>query len=661
MSVLPGGRTHEPGETSRAAGFPRCFCREDRPGAASVASAWDTGVHSAGFPAAGFPWRTTEREGSRMAMRRAIVATMMVLASVQCVWAVEGGFTISSTEALGISGGQVGCGDGTWFLGAGLPPSQLNIRHTANVNAADTTNADQLRSGGGMGLSLSGQGVTVGIWDGNAVRATHQEFGGRVTVVDAVGAADHATHVAGTIGAAGVNASAKGMAPSVSIRSREWTNDTVEMAADANLINISNHSYSNVSGWTANIDWGLGPVDTWYADRSLYSVEDPAFGKYTSATRDLDTVLYNNPKLLSVWAASNDRGEAYKNLSGNNSYVTYLSGGASGPGWYIVYTTSRPAPPSDGNGGTGYDCLPADQVAKNTLTVGSVLDHTVDPHNPATITTNSFSSYGPTDDGRIKPDVVGNGNSLTSSVATSDSSYASYSGTSMAAPNVTGSIALLVEHYRNTNSGATPNSATLKALVVHSATDAGNTGPDYAYGWGLMNAAAAAACITGAVVDPPSERLAWIFDGETYNGTAWILNLLSDGTNPFKATIAWTDPAPTTLPGSGLDNATSVLVNDLNLRIIGPDSTVYYPWTLDPANPSNPAVRTQANHVDNLEQVLINSPGAGWYSIRVAHTGTITGGTQVFSLIATGAVPEPTTLGLLVLGGLALLARRRRK
>ncbi|MGB2613556.1 MAG: S8 family serine peptidase [Phycisphaerae bacterium] len=440
-------------------------------------------------------------------MRRVILASLVVLVSIQWVSADERAPAISAAEALGLSGPPIDCGDGTWFLGAGTAPTQLHIPHPANANAADTTNADQLRSGGGLGLSLSGQGVTVGIWDGNAVRATHQEFGGRVTVVDAVSAANHATHVAGTIGAAGVVASAQGMAPSVSIRSREWTNDVAEMAADASLIQISSHSYSFTRGWTV-MNWGSGSEDTWYADRSTYSTEDPYFGKYDSSSQALDQVLHDNPKLLSVWAASNDRGDAYQNLSGNNTYVTYLSAGPSGSGWYRVPTTSYSAPPSDGNGGTGYDCLPQDQVAKNTLTVGSVLDHTVDPHDPATITTNSFSSYGPTDDGRIKPDVVGNGNSLYSSLASTDSSYGSMSGTSMAAPNVTGSIALLVEHYRNKNSGTTANSATLKALVLHSATDAGNTGPDYAYGWGLMNAAEAAACITGAVDDPPSERLA---------------------------------------------------------------------------------------------------------------------------------------------------------
>jgi len=600
-------------------------------------------------------------------MKRALLAALVVLASVQWVSAEENAGAVSASEALGITGPPIDLGDGMWFLGAGPPPSLLNIPSPANVNAADTTNADQLRSGGGLGLNLTGLGVTVGVWDGGPVRATHQEFNdgvnpSRVMVIDAGTSDNHATHVAGTIGAEGQVASALGMAPAASIRSRNWTNDTAEMSADASLIQLSNHSYSYIRGWEGGIDWGIGPVDTWYADRSVHSTEDPYFGKYDSSARALDQVLHDNPKLLSVWAASNDRDDAYQNLRGDNRYVTYLSSGPSGPGWYLVQTSSYPAPPGDGNSGTGYDSLPQNQVAKNTLTVGSVLDHTVDPHNPATISINTFSSYGPTDDGRVKPDVVANGTSLYSTVATSDSSYASYSGTSMAAPNVTGSLALLLEHYRNKNGGATPNSATLKNLVIHTATDFGNPGPDYSSGWGLMNAADAAQFITGAVDDPPAMRLTWLFDGEAYSGTVWTLDLFSAGTTALKATLVWTDPAPATLPGAGLDDPLSVLVNDLDLWITGPGGTFYYPWTLNPANPSAAAVRTALNHRDNVEQVLIDSPLSGWYTIHVGHTGTIAGGTQDFSLLASGAVPEPVTLLLVVAGGAwALLGRRTRR
>jgi hypothetical protein len=109
------------------------------------------------------------------------------------------------------------------------------------------------------------------------------------------------------------------------------------------------------------------------------------------------------------------------------------------PGWYLVANAGATvAPPGDGNGGTGYDTLSTQQTAKNSLVVGSVLDVLNDPYTSGDIVTSVFSSYGPTDDGRVKPDVVGNGQGLFSTFSGSNTAYGNMSGTSMAAPNVTG-------------------------------------------------------------------------------------------------------------------------------------------------------------------------------------------------------------------------------
>jgi len=109
--------------------------------------------------------------------------------------------------------------------------------------------------------------------------------------------------------------------------------------------------------------------------------------------------------------------------------------------------------------------------------------------------------------------------------------------------------------------------------------------------------------------------------------------LTYSGSDPLKATIVWTDPAGTA-HGSGLDETTSVLVNDLDLWITGPGGT-YNPWTLDPPNPSNAAVRTTRNHLDNVEQVLIDTPTAGTYTVHVGDTGGVLD--QVFSILISGA------------------------
>ena len=103
---------------------------------------------------------------------------------------------------------------------------------TDNLNAARTVSTDKLWPTGNLDLFLDGTGETLGIWDGGSVRDSHQEFTGRVTKVDAANLSDHSTHVAGTMIAAGVDPAAQGMAFAAHLRSRDWNNDTGEMAAD---------------------------------------------------------------------------------------------------------------------------------------------------------------------------------------------------------------------------------------------------------------------------------------------------------------------------------------------------------------------------------------------------------------------------------------------
>ena len=551
----------------------------------------------------------------------------------------------ATRDALALTGGPHGLielGDGEIFrLATGPSPSEFPIHETNNVDAADTTNTDQVKPGSSLGLSLTGSGYTVGVWDGGLIRDTHQEFGGRVTLADSGSTHYHATHVGGTIGASGVVASAEGMATQVGLRSRDWSDDFSEMNSDAALIDVSNHSYGYVTGWSVypasnyGFSTSTGNVDVWYDDRYLYSSEDPDFGKYGDVDRDLDQVLYDNPDLLSVWSAGNDRNDSYGNASGDGNYVAWLSGdpgvvGWSGSGWYLVPNSgATSAPGGDGNSGTGYDSLGGKHTAKNSLVVGAVNDITADPYTSGQIVTTSFSSYGPTDDGRVKPDVVGNGAGLYSTDDGSDTDYRSLSGTSMSAPNVSGTAVLLVEHFED-EFGSAPRSASTKGVLIHTASDAGQTGPDYAYGWGLVNAADAATFLTDAALNATGHSY---FDERTYSGSEWTVDLDADGGQPLKATIVWTDPAGTA-HGDGLDLTTPVLVNDLDLWITGPSGTSY-PWTLDPANPTNAAVRTAANHVDNAEQVLIDAPVAGTYTIHVGQTGTVS--MQEFSLLVSGA------------------------
>ena len=148
----------------------------------------------------------------------------------------------------------------------------------------------------------------------------------------------------------------------------------------------------------------------------------------------------------------------------------------------------------------------------------------------------------------------------------------------------------------------------------------------------LADAAAAATFITDSALGAAGESL----QERTYSGTEYTEEIVSPGTEPLKFTLVWTDPAGT-VQAAGLDVTTPVLVNDLDLWVTGPGGT-YYPWTLNPASPTAAAVRTAANHVDNVEQVLIDVPAAGTYTLHVGHTGTSF--TQDYTLLVSGGLDE---------------------
>jgi VCBS repeat-containing protein len=510
--------------------------------------------------------------------------------------------------------------DGVWFLGTGPSPAELQIRASHNLAAADTTNADQLWAGGGLGLNLTGNGLEVGVWDGGRVLNTHQEFGGRVTFGDSASSFNnHATHVAGTIGAAGVNANARGMASQTHIVSYDWNSDMGELL-NANSIVASNHSYGILSGW-AIYDFGFGQEDGWFGDRAQFT-EDPRFGKYNNDARTLDLVLHNKPNLLSVWSAGNDRNDSYTNRRNDNTYTAFFSSGFQQAGYYRVSTSAFPPPPSDGVK-SGYDTLEGNKNSKNSLVIGAVNDATADPIIASSVTTAAFSSYGPTDDGRVKPDLVANGVGVFSTSSAGNASYTTMSGTSMAAPNATGSAVLLIEHHNNLF-GSMPRSATTKAVMIHNALDVGNFGPDYATGWGLLDAARSAQFLTAAKNNGPV-----LFHETSFTGASRTFEFTVTPGSPLKATIVWTDPAGTAHSFNVLNQTTSVLVNNLDLQITGPGGT-YFPWTLNPSNPSAPAVRTGPNNVDNVEQVLIDNPEAGTYTITVTGPSSIT---QPFTIL----------------------------
>ena len=481
---------------------------------------------------------------------------------------------------------------------------------TNNEDAAISTRTDYLWT---PPFEVTGEGYTnLGEWDGGAVRGTHDELAGRVTQVDeASSLSSHATHVAGTLIASGQNSSAKGMAHKGTLLAYDWNNDGSEMAtAAASGLEVSNHSYGYITGWYGSSHW-LGDISI--AQNEAYS-----FGFYGSPARSWDQIAYNAPNYLIVKSAGNDRNDNAP--SPGTAHSHNFSGS---------FTDTHN---SDGFDNGGYDTISGAGIAKNVLTVGAVNDVS-NFGNPNNIDMTTFSGWGPADDGRIKPDIVGNGVNLNSSVASSNSAYSNYSGTSMASPNVTGTLALLQQYYKSKHGNTPMLAATLKALVLHTADEAGDAiGPDYAYGWGLLNAKKAAEMIK------EDETTNLIDELTLSNNTPYIRNIVLGADIPsLKVTIVWTDPAGTPV-APALDPSDKMLVHDLDLKITK-DGTTYYPWKLDPANPSNAATQNSKNSVDNVEQVFILNPTAGTYKIEVGHSGTLTSD-QNFSIVISSSQAE---------------------
>lgn len=504
---------------------------------------------------------------------------------------------------------------------------------TSNAGAAAGTGAAVLNDEAGV-FKLDGSGINLYEWDGGKVLTTHQEFGGRVKQGDVpASTSDHSTHVAGTLVASGVDKKAKGMAYRANLTAYDWNSDLTEMATAAqNAALVSNHSY----GFTGGFSYGSQSGNTgwhWMGDDS--ETEFIGFGQYRTTDGDWDYLLTQNPYYLPVKAAGNPRGDGPE--PGGLHYVRILENGS------YVWKASNKVRQKNG-GLDGFDCVNQGATSKNTLVVAAVEKLPMGYNGPQDVKVASFSAFGPTDDGRIKPDISGIGVDLYSTNSTGNADYTTMSGTSMASPNVTGNLALLQQHYNRLNASFM-KSATVKALVINTAKEAGAApGPDYKHGWGLLDAQKAAETISAR------DKYSLIQEDKVLNTSTKEFNLVASGSQPLKVTIAWLDPKPTVLSkASVLDDSTKMLVNDLDIKITD-GINEYRPWILDPANPSAPATKGE-NVRDNVEQIVIDNPIPGQvYKLVVSHKGTlkknqlgsynlinlVDAAEQEFSLVATG-------------------------
>ncbi len=462
----------------------------------------------------------------------------------------------------------------------------------SNLGLATSIKTTKLWAGGGLGLSLNGSGMEVsatrsrlGMWEPGPTRTSHQEFSGRAIQRDlpvfttSDGNTDHAAHVAGTMIGAGVDAQAKGMAWGAKLDCYEsQTNELAEiLQAGSEGMLVSNHSY--------------GPT--------FSATSTQPHGYYDQECRDYDSLAVSNKYHLMVVAAGNDRDES------NNVKYDILVGGA---------------------------------IAKNVLSIAAVdILGTGGYTGPGSVNMSDFSSFGPTDDGRVKPDVSVPGVQIYSAYSGSDNAYNKSDGTSMAAPGAAGSLFLLQQEYKALHNSFM-RSATLKGLAIHAADEAGAAdGPDYAYGWGLLN-------MEKAVNVMRNDGNTYFMSEATLNNGTPYKKYFSTAGGTFKATISWTDGAGHPVAGNPTNNRTPMLINDLDLRVM--DSATgaaisTLPWKLDPANPSAAATHGD-NTVDNVEQIYVSNLPAGKYYIQVTNKGSLQGGSQDFAVMASGVTAAAT-------------------
>jgi hypothetical protein len=251
--------------------------------------------------------------------------------------------------------------------------------------------------------------------------------------------------------------------------------------------------------------------------------------------------------------------------------------------------------------------------AKNNLVVANIT---------STEGLSGSSSCGPVQDGRIKPEISAMGTNVFSTWSPGNSSYTTISGTSMATPGVSGTSVLLYQRYKQLNANAEPPSTLIKNIICNGAQDLGNAGPDYKFGFGRINALTAV-----KILEQNRYQL-----NSVGNGSSNDVNItVPAGATQLKVMLTWNDPAATA-------NANPALVNDLDLTA-NSGATTTLPWILDKNNPNNLATRGVDNY-SNIEQITIDNPPSGSYTLRVNGT-TVTSGTQSYAL--TWIIDQPYT------------------
>lgn len=374
---------------------------------------------------------------------------------------------------------------------------------TKDKNQQVNTKSSAMYAEGILGLNISGQNIIAGVWDGGQVNENHEKLAGQATMQakQDVDDPDGNDHQTAVTG----------------IMVGKLNNNAQGIAYDAK---------------TMNFDWDndIAKMNAFAGQGFL--VSNHSYG-------------YTNDDSIPVWlfGAYDDEASAWDEMLKSRPY-------------YLPFVAAGNEQEDNGNNATGgYGIITGATASKNVVTVGAVeIDNSI----------SVYSNWGPTDDGRIKPDIVSLGSSIDVPLFDDNSGYTGNveesSGTSYSAPAVAASALLLQQYYYSLNNEYM-TAAMLKALLLHSAEDdASGNGLDAEFGWGMLNVERAAQIIkqnsegTALMMmintNPANDGLDeisqnFIFDqGNARASLSWtddegIPQIESEGVNPTFSTLVY--------------------------------------------------------------------------------------------------------------------------
>jgi len=522
-----------------------------------------------------------------------------------------------------------------------------------NVRAAELSKVTPLFS---APYNLSGEGVVLSEFELATADATHVQFGGRLithfNLNNNTLNQRHATHVAGTMISAGIEDSSvspgtgpqsKGMAPKATLHEYNATDDFGVVVENKDTLLKPLGIVADNNSWDFSLAWqetGSGWV--WNGGEDYYG----GYDSFYSTPYEAVTVKAGAP--LFVHAAGNDASSGnpgpvlgdfspHKHTDENGSPITSetFCYSANGSG------TDCPANCTAGvSTKTGerhceitkhpiygpFTTVGIEASLKNNVSVGAIDVNGL---------VQSFSGRGPARDGRVKPELVAKG---VDQFSTFPRGYGTIGGTSMATPVVTGIAALLTEQWRKTFHGQTPTGAILKTLLIAGADDQlgasslDQPGPDYSYGFGLVDAKASVDLI---IADGGTGLR--IRTGTVHNGdTVTIPLTLAAPQSLLRVDLGWFDPEILPQPD---DRGSATLINDLDLKVTDPSGATVLPYVLNVNAPAAAATRG-VNKVDTTEVVEIKNAPAGRYNVVITAKTATTHPAQDYVLVANGPLTD---------------------